>query len=74
MVGSELNNGKHKRKTRVKKTKGNWSPLVFPLVNFSQALYYLDAWNRLEIQILTVKKYYPGLEHFAELLMIRGYK
>ena len=74
MVGSKLNNGKHKRKTRVKKTKGNWSPLVFPLVNFSQALYYLDAWNRLEIQILTVKKNFPGPEHFVELLIIIRYK
>lgn len=75
MVGSKLNNGKHKRKTRVKKATGNWSPLVFfPLVSFSQVLYYLYAWNRLEIQILTVKKNLPGLEHFVELLMIVGYK
>ena len=39
MVGSELNNGKHKRKTRVKKNKGKLvSPRFSPCQFFTSAL------------------------------------
>ena len=75
MVGSELNCTWQAQKENKgkKKQRETGLPLFFSLVNFSQSLYYLNAWNRLEIQILTVKKNFPGLEHFVELFMIRQY-
>ena len=44
MVGSELNRtrGKQQKKKKRGESKG-----VFCLVNFSPALHYLNAWNRL---------------------------
>ena len=45
MVGSELNRTRGKQQK--KKKKRGESKGVFCLVNFSPALHYLNAWNRL---------------------------
>ena len=51
MVGSELNRMPRKRGEKNERREGSLSRFFF-LVNFSTALYYLSAWNRLFIQWL----------------------